>query len=858
MPLLRRPREPGPGECCGNGCARCVWDVYYDALAAYEAQQASVSAEEEYSQEETSEETGSEIDNYIGSVVVRYLSQPVQVPSPAFPSNRTDLDLVREIDASFQQISEVKMVKTSLTDSNFSTPQGVFLLDLVRSSDAGIQTAAIPGDVVDVFVPNCSRRFKCWGKLGHSHDRSCGGNSINGASASSSGSSAWIYQDPVREVCALLHVDPEQWCELHRSPFVPENCFPPWLPLRIPMTVRQLLTYYVDLSTNAFLHHSFFESLLRLYENSHPSSRSSDGSPESSDNQNGVPLPNMVSLPSPFLTPHILQQCASPEHSGDIIHQLKHSSVCFPTIHDFLRIFSFTSVPFDRFLEISCPLRPRKFSVVKEHFMNVSPTYPSSSTEEGVQEKRKVLVTRLCMRESYLCPQFTEDSLMSSTPPHTEGERENPYPETIRNTQASPLSSSAHSSSSIVSDAVKCIEHSWKAITMQRALEATSSVDSSSLSSYREVGEGTEASTVNAPTGHGAYAVGHVSGPLIQQSFFHAPSSPTVLSSFSSTPTPTTSHTGIYLGNASFGAHPFARALSSAVNGILASVPASMLQESKPLFPKGHGRKSLYLMGMGTGMAPLMSAVYALQKGWKQLSASLSAVTPCPLWEKYPSASSHPSLLSSTCSSCLSSMPHPWFDCRVWYGSRNRQELIFHDDLLAGIRDQSLSSYTYVLSREASSFKPFAVFRREDDKKSRTKGVDEKEASSCLCEEKHLGGAPPHAVIPSVADSNSSFRHITDLLENDTEEKRLLKQGLLTETASVFACGPPVALEGLRKWFLDRLLPSSCCGEEGLVASSGACDSTKERSTQSGSPHDIFYDLVQKNQIVFERWNSWN
>ena len=35
-PRLKPPVEPEPSECCGSGCARCVWDVYYDKLADYE------------------------------------------------------------------------------------------------------------------------------------------------------------------------------------------------------------------------------------------------------------------------------------------------------------------------------------------------------------------------------------------------------------------------------------------------------------------------------------------------------------------------------------------------------------------------------------------------------------------------------------------------------------------------------------------------------------------------------------------------------------------------------------------------------------------------------------------------------
>lgn len=29
------PEKPFPGDCCGSGCVRCVWDVYYEELEEY-------------------------------------------------------------------------------------------------------------------------------------------------------------------------------------------------------------------------------------------------------------------------------------------------------------------------------------------------------------------------------------------------------------------------------------------------------------------------------------------------------------------------------------------------------------------------------------------------------------------------------------------------------------------------------------------------------------------------------------------------------------------------------------------------------------------------------------------------------
>lgn len=35
------PTPPEPGDCCGDGCSRCVNDVYAEALDRYEARLAS-------------------------------------------------------------------------------------------------------------------------------------------------------------------------------------------------------------------------------------------------------------------------------------------------------------------------------------------------------------------------------------------------------------------------------------------------------------------------------------------------------------------------------------------------------------------------------------------------------------------------------------------------------------------------------------------------------------------------------------------------------------------------------------------------------------------------------------------------
>ncbi|KAI3451020.1 hypothetical protein Pfo_007685 [Paulownia fortunei] len=34
-PIPPPPEKPLPGDCCGSGCVRCVWDLYYEELEEY-------------------------------------------------------------------------------------------------------------------------------------------------------------------------------------------------------------------------------------------------------------------------------------------------------------------------------------------------------------------------------------------------------------------------------------------------------------------------------------------------------------------------------------------------------------------------------------------------------------------------------------------------------------------------------------------------------------------------------------------------------------------------------------------------------------------------------------------------------
>jgi hypothetical protein len=40
--LPPKPAPPEPGDCCGGGCARCVFDLYEDELARWERQVAEI------------------------------------------------------------------------------------------------------------------------------------------------------------------------------------------------------------------------------------------------------------------------------------------------------------------------------------------------------------------------------------------------------------------------------------------------------------------------------------------------------------------------------------------------------------------------------------------------------------------------------------------------------------------------------------------------------------------------------------------------------------------------------------------------------------------------------------------------
>lgn len=42
--LLEKPDPPGDYDCCESACEPCVWDFYYEEMAAWNKQQAELKA----------------------------------------------------------------------------------------------------------------------------------------------------------------------------------------------------------------------------------------------------------------------------------------------------------------------------------------------------------------------------------------------------------------------------------------------------------------------------------------------------------------------------------------------------------------------------------------------------------------------------------------------------------------------------------------------------------------------------------------------------------------------------------------------------------------------------------------------
>ncbi|KAG5503126.1 hypothetical protein JIQ42_07089 [Leishmania sp. Namibia] len=499
---MRRPREPAPGECCGSGCTRCVWDIYYDEVARFEDFIAGGGVEEERSQ--SSEEEV--VDNYIGSVVVKYIDPPTLSASTIDSPGGWERAEMKA--RGFFPIDRIELV--SCSKSPFSpTDPGISVVNLFTSASA---RPMLPGDVVEVLVTN-------------SHGTQDA--------------------DDVERLCKALHVDPCAWCELHRSPFVPEGNFPPWLPLQKPLTIGQLLSLYVDISSSSYLlHQNFFESLLRIYHDSKPSSASLAST---------APSPDTEKV-------RLLEACASSDVGTKLLRLLSQSSapLCYPSLVDVLEVFSFVNIPLDRLLEISGPLQTRKYSVAKW----IPDTLPPSPLQ-------------LCMRE--VCAQ---------------------------------RSANVSGATGVGVDAQRIAD------MLNRAAEGAS-------------------------TDHSDFFFGHTSHPVCCAARSMTRSATAA------------SQRGMYVSFSLFGSSLFAQQLQAGCTALCS-----------PAHTKG-ARGRLFLIGCGTGIAPLISAVTQL-------------------------------MLRRT-SSAPGSAPFP---CWVYYGARTKAELLYDEALKEALRTGAIAKYEYALSRE--------------------------------------------------------------------------------------------------------------------------------------------------------------
>eukprot|EP00796_Vickermania_ingenoplastis_P012345 gene12345-8473_t len=672
---LKRPREPGQGECCGNGCPRCVWDVYYDQLQAYELQSQREKEQGVTSfSEEESEESEDDDDvpmNYIGSVVVRW------IPRPPPEAIKSELDIVHSIDSTLTPIHQVSCLDktTGMTGSQGSPP--IYILRLLTASTS---VAFLPGDAIEVFVPNNIPRE--------------------------------LDQDLVREVCTRLKVNPDQWCELHRSPFVPENHFPPWLPLREPITVRNLLTYFVDLSSNAFLHPNFFQTLLRLYRNqrdkrNHPSTGSQAAgetptkiSPVQPPEEEEEKLLRTFATPSERATEWIRRLAKGGGGRGALL-----DDCCYPTVCDLLEVFSSVTVPLDRFLEMTCRLLPRTFSVVQQYSLRDGPSQMKNALPEEEEGRRKsdhqtsdsgqlvCTATEICIRETRAPRSFT---LLGSRDDKEGDPREEEGGSAVEVDKEDQV--------------FACVLRRLQAAVWRRSPQPFF-------------------------FGHASLALTSPRSPPP----VHLPSPSPPLGVGRSAPR------AMYAGTAAFGRTTFAKCLSAAVTPSLrgnltaagtGSAPSccgdccsTSSQRAALCLPR-----KLYLMGMGTGMAPLMAAVYALyQEAQKQAheAEEVSDGERRPGW---------------------------FFDCTVWYGARTLEELVFHAPLRAACTSGAIAAYRY------------AVSRATEDEEAEVEG--------------NRGGI---ARASSKDPENSGKRYITELLEGADEVRRFreelwLRQTVLTST----------------------------------------------------------------------------
>jgi sulfite reductase alpha subunit-like flavoprotein len=479
-----------------------VWDIYYDELANFEEFIANGGEETEASVSSEEEEQVS----YVGSVVVKYFSAGEMAESSGMVCELLEKEMAMR---DLVPISKVKLVKSSETAFDPNAP-GVNVIDVYASlGDA----KPLPGDTVEVFVPN--------------------GTNSNDA-------------DDVARLCVALGLNPSSWCELRRSPFVPEDNFPPWLPLEVPITVGHLLSFYVDISSSSYLlHRSFFEGLLRIYNNSKVALKLTDSACNLAD-------PEKVQL---------LEECASTDRGVELFRALSNRAapLCYPTLVDVLETFSFVKIPLDRLLEVSGPLQPRKFSVANY--------IPSDCAVDHIQ---------LCMRE--VCAPRSH------------------------NLGVSAMSGSPRRMAELLNEAPRKVSSE-----------------------------------------NNEYFFGHTSHPLCSaarngQGGVVAPPR------------------RMYIGSSLFGTTSFAKRLQAGCSAACDLSRATNL------------RSPIFLVGCGTGIAPLIAAVSQLV--FRRAESSGDGA------------------------------PYP---CWVFYGARTKAELVYHEKLEKALAAGAIAHYEYSLSRESEN-----------------------------------------------------------------------------------------------------------------------------------------------------------
>lgn len=283
---IAAPSEPSPGECCGNGCARCVWDVYYDNLAAWQLRKSAAKQDAAPSLPAKTVCADAPVSSYTGSVVLKFVEggeydacDEWGVPLP--------------VDHAEALWKRDMIAVDSITDEAETTSSSLRLFDihLKGSIPSNLLQQHRPGDVVEILVPND--------------------------------------EEEVSQLCQSFKISPDRLCHLGVSPFVRPDCFPPWLPQRRILKVRELLRCYVDLNSSAYLHRPFFSLLAK-------------------------------SCKEPAAAKESLDRL-----SLDMKLQSNEVAKSLPSLSNIFAAFPTAVPPLAKFLEVSAPLRARKFTVTR-------------------------------------------------------------------------------------------------------------------------------------------------------------------------------------------------------------------------------------------------------------------------------------------------------------------------------------------------------------------------------------------------------------------------------------------------------------------------------------------------------------